>query len=72
MVRKNNEKICPSISSKNREYIIKLKLILNNINSIDMKIIIIFVRFKIIPKNDISNKLIATNKYFNKPISMIL
>lgn len=51
-----SENICPIISSKKNEKYKKFKLIDNNNNSIDIKIIIIFCRFKIIPNKPIQNK----------------
>lgn len=48
-VKINNENICPMISSIKIEKKTKFKFIDNNNSSIDIKMIIIFCRFKIIP-----------------------
>ena len=62
-VKTNNANNWPKISSKKTEKIMKLKLIDNNINSMDINKIIIFFRFKKIPERPNKNNTMATNKY---------
>ena len=59
---KKIKKTCPKISSKKKEQIAKFIFIPKIINSIDIKKIIKFIRFKTIPKNDIIKKLIIKIK----------
>jgi hypothetical protein len=61
-VKINSENTCPIISSKYTEKIIKLKLIANNINSIDINIIIIFFRVIKIPNIPKMNSIVETIK----------
>ena len=58
-----NEKICPIKSFKYMEKIMKLKLTANNIISIAINIIIIFLLFKTKPQIPIKNKNIEKVKY---------
>jgi len=61
-VRTNRAKIWPTISSKNVEKTIRLKLTAKSINSIDINIKIIFFLFNIIPQRPIKNNEIATKR----------
>jgi len=61
-VKINKAKICPMISSKKKEKIIKLKFMAKSINSIDISIRIIFFLFNIIPDNPIRKSTIEINK----------
>ena len=63
-VNTNKLKIWPVKSFKYTENVIKFILIANNINSIDIKIIIIFFFTKKIPKIPIKNKKTEINKNF--------
>jgi hypothetical protein len=58
-IKINKVKIYPKISSIIKEIIIKFKLIAKNINSIAIKVNIIFLLIKIIPNNPIKNKKIV-------------
>ena len=59
IIKANN---CPKRSSIKIEKIIKLKLIANNINSIDINKMIIFFLFKKIPLKPIKNKALEINR----------
>ena len=67
-VKMKMENTWPKRSSKYTEKIMKLRLTANNINSIDINIIIMFFLFKKIPQTPITNKPIATVKYFTRSI----
>ena len=62
IVKINIAKICPIISSNKTEKIIKLRLTESKINSIDIKIIIIFLLFINIPIKPIINKGIVIHR----------
>ena len=53
IVKINNTKICPTMSSKYIEKVAKFKFTASNKSSIDIIIIKIFFRFKTIPTNPI-------------------
>ena len=71
-VKIKREKSWPIKSSMKTEKYIKFKFIDNNKSSIDIKIIIIFCRFKIIPNKPRQNKKKLTIKWFKIFICMYI